>query len=289
MKKYILSGAIALGIFLCVLTYVSCIMRTKGFSYKKIHSLYGYDSRWDFGLPNPEQAALLDRVSAQNFSPLGSGKECYAFVSEDGEIVVKFFKQKHMRTRYILNFLPLSKRIRMIRNETLNRHRHRRLHLYQSYQLAHERLQDHSGVLYLHLTKTNYLKKPITLLSSQGKKLVLKLDDMEFLIQKRAHRIFDVLSESPEKGKQTIDAILDYLTLRNERGIGDADINCERNLGILDGKVMQIDIGELYPAVPKSPSRKELTIATLDLKDYLERNHSELVSYLEQSIESHCP
>ncbi|QVL54955.1 MAG: hypothetical protein KFB95_06450 [Simkaniaceae bacterium] len=288
MKKYILSGAVALGIFLCVLTYVSCIMRTKGFSYKKIHSLYGYDSRWDFGLPSPEQAALLDRVSTQTFSPLGSGRECYAFVSEDGEIVVKFFKQKHMRTRYILDYLPLSEHIQMIRNETLNRHSHRRLSLYQSYQLAHERLQDHSGVLYLHLTKTNYLKKPITLFSSRGKKLVLKLDDMEFLIQKRAHHIFDVLSESPEKGKQTIDAILDYLTLRNERGIGDNDINCKRNLGVLDGKVIQIDIGELYPAISHSPNREELTAATLDLKDYLERNHPELVFYLELSIESHC-
>ena len=115
------------------------------------------------------------------------------------------------------------------------------------------------------------------------------MDDMEFLIQKRVHHIFDVLSESPEKRKQTIDAILDYLTLRNKRGIGDNDINCERNLGILDGKVMQIDIGELYPAVSKLPNRKELITATLDLKDYLERNHTELVSYLDMSIESHCP
>lgn len=288
MKKYILSSSIALGIFICVLTYITCVMRTQGFSYKKIHSLYAYDSRWDFGMPNPEQASLLEKVSTQIFSPLGSGKECYAFVSEDGEIVIKFFKQKHMRTRYILNFLPLSKRIRMIRNETLNRHRHRRLRLYQSYQLAHERLQDHTGVLYLHLTKTNYLKKPITLLSPRGKKLVLKLDDMEFLIQKRARHIFNVLSESPEKGKQIIDALLDYLTLRNARGIGDNDTNCEKNLGILNGKAIQIDVGELYPAVPVSPSKEELTTATLDLKDYLERNHFELVSYLDQSIENHC-
>ncbi len=288
MKKYILSSAIALGVFLCVLTYISCIMRIKGFSYKKIHSLYGYDSRWDFGLPSLEQADLLDRVSTQTFSPLESGKECYAFVSEDGEIVVKFFKQKHMRTRYFLNHLPLSERIRMIRNEMLNRHHHRRLYLYQSYQLAHERLQDHSGVLYLHLTKTNYLKKSITLLSSQGKKLVLKLDDMEFLIQKNAHHVFDVLKKSPKKGKQTIDAILDYLTLRNERGIGNDNINCEGNLGVLDGKIIQIDIGELYPTVSESPSREELTVVTLDLKNYLEKNHPELAPYLDLSIESHC-
>ncbi len=288
MKKYILSGAMILGIFLCVLAYVSCIMRTKGFSYKKIHSLHGYNARWDFGTPSPEQTFLLDQVSSQTFSPLGSGKECYAFVSEDGEIVIKFFKQKHMRTQYILNYIPLSEHIRRIRSETLNHHHYQRLRFYQSYQLAHERLQDHSGTLYLHLTKTNYLKKSITLILSQGKKLVIKLNDMEFLIQKRAHHIFEVLSKFPEDRKQTIDAILDYLTLRNERGIGDNDINCERNLGVLNGKIMQIDVGELYPTMPKSPSKEELITATLDLKDYLERNHNELVAYLNQSIESHC-
>ena len=277
---------IVLVFFLMTTVYFTCFKRTKGFSYKKIHSLYGYEPRWDFGPPNAKQSALIDQISSQPFTLLGSGKECYAFVSADGEIVVKFFKQKHMRTHYLLNHLPLSKQIQMVRNETLNRHRNRRARLYQSYQLAHERLQDHSGVLYLHLTKTDYLKKPMTLISPQGKKLTLKLDHMEFLVQRRAYPIFDALKESSDKAEGTIDAVLDYLVARNEKGIGDDDINCERNLGILEGKVVQVDVGELYPAVPRKAGKNELIEATLDLKDFLERHQVTLVPYLENAIES---
>ena len=285
MRKYFQSSIMALALFLMVAVYFTCIKRTKGFSYKKIHSFYRYESRWDFGPPN---AALLDQISSQPFSLMGSGKECYAFVSADGEIVVKFFKQKHMRTQYLLNYLPFSKEIQMIRNEILNRHKNRRMRLYQSYQLAHERIQDHSGVLYLHLTKSDYLRKPITLISPRGKKLTLKLDDMEFLVQKRAYSIFASLKESLERGEETIDSILDYLIVRNQRGIGDEDINCERNLGIREGKIIQVDVGELYPAVPTKVDRKELITATLDLKAFLQRHQRSLVPYLEKAIDNRC-
>lgn len=282
MKKYFYSSLIALGVFLLTLTYVTCIHRVKGFCYKKIHSLYGYESRWDFGPPNGEQEALLDRIAAQPFYLLGSGKECYAFVSEDGEIVVKFFKQKHMRTQYLLNYLPLSPELRMIRNETLNRHSHRRKLLFQSYQLAYERLQDYSGVLFLHLTKTDYLKRAMTIVTPKKKKILLKLDDMEFLVQRRAFPIFHQI-----EGEETVDAILNYLSVRNERGIGDKDINCERNLGMLNGKVFQVDIGELYPTLPRKVAKEELITATLDLKAYLERKHQKLADYLDDAIEKH--
>ncbi|MCB1110884.1 MAG: hypothetical protein KDK64_07865 [Chlamydiia bacterium] len=288
MRKYFNASLVALALFLIVLTYTTCIHRTKGFCYKKIHSLYSYDPRWDFGVPNPEQNALLEKISTQTFSLLGSGKECYAFVSDDGLFVVKFFKQKHMKTQYLIDYLPLSQQLQMIRREVLNRHKSHRNRLYQSYQLAYERLFDHSGVLYLHLTKTNYIKKAITIRSPSGKRLALKLDDMEFLVQKRAYSIFDTIANAPKKGEETIDAILDYLASRNARGIGDDDINCARNLGILEGKVMQVDIGELYPALPRPAPEKELIAATLDLKDFLERKHPHLARYLDAEIERRC-
>ncbi|NRA90936.1 MAG: hypothetical protein HRU43_07420 [Simkaniaceae bacterium] len=289
MKKQFLGALVALFIFLSITSCFTFIKRTKGFCYRKIHSLHEYDPRWDFGLPTKEQNALLDQVASQKFYPLGSGKDCYAFVSEDETLVVKFFKQNHMRTRYLLNYLPLSTEIKMIRAEMLNRHQRHRDRLFQSYQIAHERLLDHTGVLYLHLTKSNFIKRPITLFSPIGKKLVLKLDHMEFMIQKRAYPIFEEIQKHPEKAKEIIDGVFEYLTARNARGIGDDDINCEKNLGILEGKIFQIDVGELYPMKKSYPSRKELINATLDLKHQLENHLPKLVPYFESALESHCP
>lgn len=284
MKRYFIYASIALALFLCTLTYFTCIKRTKGFCYTKIHSRYGYDHRWDFGTPSKKQEALLDRITKQPFTLLGSGKECYAFVSSDGNIVVKFFKQKHMRTQYVLNYLPLSTRMQSVQNEMLNKHKAKRNALYQSYQIAYERLPEETGVLYLHLTKTKYLKRAILLKISDKKSLKLKLDDMEFLVQRRAYSIFDELKAHPENGKEIISSIVELIENRNKKGIGDNDINCERNLGIIGKKAVQIDVGEFYPSVPKVEIQDELKQATIDLHTFLEQNHPELASYLESQL-----
>lgn len=279
MKRYLVYVSIALALFLCTLTYLTCIKRTKGFCYTKIHSRYAYDHRWDFGPPSKNQEALLDRIAEQHFTLLGSGKDCYAFVSSDGKIVVKFFKQKHMRTQYVLNYLLLS-----MRTEALNKHKAKRNALYQSYQIAYERLPEETAVLYLHLTKTKYLKRTIVLKISDRKTLRLKLDDMEFLVQKRASSIFDELKAHPEKGKEIISSVVELITNRNKKGIGDNDINCERNLGIVEGKAVQIDVGEFYPSVTKIGIQKELKQATIDLYTFLQQNQPELIPYLESQV-----
>lgn len=286
MKRSIRYGAVALLLFLMTLVYVTIIKRTKGFCYSKIHSRHSYDPRWDFGPPNPEQEKLFEQITEQPFILLGSGKECYAFVSEDGEIVVKFFKQKHMKTRYLLNYVPLSKTMKALHQETINRHRVRRQTLYQSYQIAYERLQKETGVVYLHLTKTKSLKKPIHLRTKQGKHLTLKLDDMEFMVQRRATPIFDEIISHPEQGEQIISSIVDLIKSRKKKGIGDNDINCERNLGIYHEKAFQIDVGEFYPMRPEPVSQEELHEATLDLRFFLEKNHPHLIRSLDKAINS---
>jgi len=284
MKHYFTYISFALALFLSALIYSTCIKRTKGFSYIKIHSRHPYNHRWDFGPPSKNQQELLNKIASQTFSLLGSGKECYAFVSADGKIVVKFFKQKHMRTQYILNYFPLPKAIQTLRNEMLNRHQTKRNTLYQSYQIAYERLQEETRVLYLHLTKTKNLKQTIHLKTPKGKNLILLLDNMEFLVQERAFSIFDQLNIAPEKGKQIIPSIIHFIEKQNAKGIGDSDINCEKNLGVIGNDIIQIDLGAFYPSVPKSDIKEEVKKATFDLKAFLEKNHSGLVSFLENQV-----
>lgn len=284
MRRSFAYTFVTLAFLLSICIYSTCIKRTKGFSYAKIHSRYAYDHRWDFGPPSETQEALLDQIDNQPFKILGSGKECYAFVSDDGEIVVKFFKQKHMRTQYILNYLPLSKRIQTLRSEKINNHQAKRKSLYQSYQIAYERLPEETGVLYLHLTKTKHLNRTILLKISDRKNLRLKLDDMEFLVQKRADSIFTTLTKHPEKGKELIGSIIGLIKARSAKGIGDNDINCARNLGVIGGKAMQIDVGEFYPSVSNLGLEDDLKAATSDLYLFLQKNHPELVPYLEAQI-----
>ena len=288
-KKHLLIACL----LICLFTYTHFIKRTKGFSIEKILSKHTFSPRWDFGNPTPEQEELLDQIGAETFTLLGSGKECYAFVNESGTIVIKFFKQKHMRTQSILNHLPLPLYQKKLHQETISRRTHHRNRLFSSYQIAYERLHSQTGVLYLHLNKTTTLKRTICLINPSGKKHRIQLDDMEFLIQKRAYPILDTLASLMEQNqiddaKAIIASILDLITTRKKLGIGDDDINCERNLGLFDEKAFQIDVGEFFPSFPTLPTRENYTSATEDLRLFLTSRYPKLTTYLKDEIDRRC-
>ena len=100
MKKrlFISCALFSLTLFASLFLYVNFIKRTKGFCLKKIVSYHEYHPKWDIGPLTSEQESLLNEISSQTFRYLGSGKECYAFESEDGKLVLKFFKQKQTGT-----------------------------------------------------------------------------------------------------------------------------------------------------------------------------------------------
>ena len=273
-------------LLLAPLVYFSAIKRTKGFCTKKILSHHSYNPKWDLGPLSQKEKELLARIGEEPFTLLGSGKECYAFVSEDGEIVVKFFKQNHMKEGYLRKYLPFPKTVRIRAQEMEQKHREKREALFQSYLIAYHTLKEETGVEYLHLTQTKGLNQTIRIKTKGGKTIKLNLDEMEFLVQKRATPIFDEIDRHPEKGEKIIASIIDLIKTRKSKGIGDFDINCERNLGLFGDQAMQIDIGEFYPIKPSPPTKEELFEATLDLRAFLENKHPELIPTLDEKIKS---
>ena len=255
--------------------YISFIKQTKGFCIKKILSSHQYSPRWDLGPPSPEQDILLERVASQTFSFLGSGRECYAFVSEDGELVIKFFKQNHMKPPSILVHLPLPHEIKMLYLEKINRRTFYRRRIFSSYLLAYSHLRKETGLLFLHLNKSKQLKKKLHIKDLSGKIAVLDMDEMEFIIQKRAFSIFEHLlalmaQNNIDASKAVITSILDLIEVRGQWGIEDDDTNCARNLGLIEGKAIQIDLGNFHLALPSQPSRQIFETATHDLQCVLD-------------------
>jgi len=294
MKKpaFISCAIFSLVLFACFFTYVNFIKRTKGFSLKKITSYHEYHPKWDIGPLSNEQDLLLNRISSQPFYYLGSGKECYAFVSADGELVIKFFKQKHMHTRSIYNVWPFTKipYLNIIQSAKVERRNHLRNQTFMSYLIAYQHFADHTGVLYLHLNQTNNLDRKVTLYPPKGGKVTLELDSMEFLVQRRADFVFSYLEKllnehKIKEAKQAIGSILDLIITRSKNGISDFDNNCERNIGFMDGRASLIDVGEFRLTPPTYPSPEEFYLATEDLKQWLGVRNPELQSFLEVQIQ----
>lgn len=293
MKKTFVSCSIfALSLFLIFFTYVNFIKRTKGFCLKKIVSFHTYNPKWDIGPFTEQQEALLDQIGSQPFHYLGSGKECYAFVSDDQELVIKFFKQKHMRTQSLLSLWPfsLSPYLKTLYQSKVQRRSHLRDKTFGSYFIAYNHFPDRTGILYLHLNQTDTIKRKITLLPPKRGQLTLNLDSMEFLVQKRADRVFTYLDALLKENKikevkQAIGSILDLLITRSKSGISDFDNNCQRNIGFMEGRASLIDVGEFRLMPPSYPTEEDFHAATDDLKKWLETRNSELADFLEVQIQ----
>ncbi len=238
---------------------------------------------------------------------LGAGSECFAFLSQDGTTVIKFFKLDRFRPVYLhrglfcedyssfagtvaqhtfpVEALPswaahLLKRLWGIREYRLQR-------TFESIQLAYGDLKEETGLLYLHLQPQGKFK-PLILFDACGIAHNIDLNTTRFVLQKRATSIEEHFSSlSEEEGKQSLDSLLALLFKRCMKGIHDRDI-VPRNFGFLGTEAIEIDTGSFSfnPHMKEAwLYRQELFYSTLDLKLWLEKTHPSLATYLVERIQ----
>lgn len=268
MKKYILP-------ILSLLLLVGC-ERSKGFTLKKITSQYAPIVKWNT-IDVPSKVELKAMLN-QPFFYLGSGNHTYAFVSSDGLYVIKFFKQKHMRTQsYFLS------------KEKILRRTQEREESFASYKIAYEQLKEETGLLYLHLNKTSRLGITLTLIDQHENHIKVNLDKIEFLIQKKGILAFEHLGhlideKAYEEALSAIISLLGVVAKRNQMGIYDKDLQFFKNFGFIENQAIEIDIGEfkLNKKVPKVSS--ELRTLSYQIRDFVREKSPEFESAVEITI-----
>lgn len=206
-------------------------------------------------------APEISQILNQKFHYLGSGGQFWVFVSDDDRYVLKFFKTK-----------KATKRQRDL----------------ESCKLAFNSFKEETGLLYLHLNKSECNLK--TLLEDKLHiEHCLLLDDKEFILQKKALLAYEHLSKLMKEGKideakEAISQICQLIIKRCKKGIFDEDPRLHCNCGFIDNKAILIDFGRLK-ADPKRASpeiyQKDLRKVTAKFKRWLEVHYPELVSYLE--------
>jgi DNA repair exonuclease SbcCD ATPase subunit len=253
-------------------TSVGC-SRPHGFTLKKILSEHSYEPRWE--VSPPKNMNEIRSFLAQSYTYLGSGNHCYAFVSSDGRYVLKFFKQKHMRTHSMLNYLPLPARNLFYPIERLRRRMQEREESYSSYKIAYEKLQNETGVLFLHLNKTTDLLPHTTLIDQHGNRLKINLNQMEFLLQEKATLAFEYLRslfDQKEELLDAIDSLLQVVISRNQKGIYDKDLQFYKNFGFRNGKALEVDVGEFKIDQTPRDTLKEAHEVSLQIRDFIQEN-----------------
>ncbi|MCP5506510.1 MAG: hypothetical protein H7A38_06475 [Chlamydiales bacterium] len=257
-------------LLLLSISLVAGCERPKGFTLSKVTSSYGADPRWDVenDLSPSELAALLQGP----YTYLGSGNHTYAFMSRDEKTVIKFFKQKHMRVQSLF-----------LSSETKLRRAKERLESFSSYLLAYEKLRDETGLLYLHLNPTHHLHQTVTLIDQHGKEHRVNLDEMEFLIQKKATLSFDHLNKlfsegAYDKAISSICSLLHLVAKRSQMGIYDKDLQFYKNFGFIENQAVEIDIGEFRAGQEVRPTQEELQELSFQLKDFIQKSAPEFAA-----------
>jgi len=272
MKKFDLSLRLILILALFIVASRLTHKVTQGFTIHAIQSNFPFNPDWV--VQNPPLPDIFD----QRFTFMGFGGQCYVFASEDGQYVIKFFKNRLNRV------LPWQVARKKKLESKLNRD-------FTSYKIAMEKLPDETALLYVHLNKTDDLKKTVRIVDRLGIEHPINLDQVDFIVQRRAQMPFPrlihfVQNNDLDSAKAMIDSIYNLLAARASKGIYDEDANVHRNCGFIDDKPIIIDVGRLKEdptRIDPAIQRADFVRGTEKLRPFLKEISQDLSQYFEET------
>lgn len=265
--------------------------RGAGFRLYKIQSTPPFDERWEV-VYTPDDLELAKKALAQPFRYLGHGFQVYAFMSQDGQYVLKFFRHQRLRLPEMvmaIPSLPLFDEWRKSRILALSR---RQDYLFRSCKTSWDLARHETILLMVHMNTTEGLYPTVTIHDSLGNAYDIELDRYQFLLQRRAQLVKSTITALVKKGdiegaRQRIDQIFDLFLHCTNKGIADTDGALVRkdNLGFFEDRAVYIDGGKLTPR--KGPFTKKGFLKDIKrlnpLQKWIELEHPRLLDHFKKA------
>lgn len=238
----------------------------------------------------PESSELKEALG-NAYTYFGRGGQAYAFFSDDGKYVIKFFKQRLFRPSLLLKLNPIAP----IRNKRIAKRLDKWRRDFFSYKVAFTTLQEETGVLYSHLNPTKHLQTKLTITDRLGIQHQIDLDKFDFIVQKRAERVYDridrlMANDNLEGAKQALAQVFTLIDTRAKKGYRDRDPNIRTNCGFIENKAVKIDVGRfILSEEMKNPvfRRAELKRIIEPFGQWIQSTHPALLSELKELKESY--
>ncbi len=236
-----------------------------------------------------EKQAL--EILDQPFTYLARGKQSFVFLSRDGKTVLKLLNNHYQKRIQMLEWLPTF----AWQKERLSYFQRKMQMTAQSYELSFSDLREETGLLFLHLNTTQHLRKKVTVIDKLGIAHAVDLDNMGFILQKRATLAYPQFEEWLQKGdilsaQQGISSLLALLQSRLNKELSDRDPLIRTNIGFIEGKAIFLDLGPFSKNIDAKPSAlalAEIRKITQSLRDWLAMREAGLALFLEEEIQ--CP
>lgn len=248
--------------------------------------------RTDFFSPASIAAPLVHTVTekpsssvvqalSQPYRYLGKGRQCYVYLSQDAQTVIKFFNVKYLTLPWYGKWIDGEKKKRAQRQKYYR----------ESYPLA---LDGDSEILYLHLAKSEKLLPSLSILDRASRLFHIDLNRTPFVLQRKGDSFYEALQslyerEGEEGFQEGIHQFVSLIARRIEKKIADADHDVEHNFGLIEGKVFHLDPGRLFfeeRLWEPDLLAKEWWSATHRFRNWLLKMHPESVSFLDGAIEA---
>lgn len=196
-----------------------------------------------------EEQQGLTQLLGQTFHYIGKGAQCYAFVSEDGEYVLKFFKFKHLKPNWLVQFIPPVYPFKEYKETIIEKKRRKLQGVFEGYDLAYRENKEDSELIYLHLMPTNHLQQYVTVIDKMGFEHHINLDDVVFLVQKKGETLRTRLnrelgSKDVTAAEASIAKILDMYRREYQKGVYDRDHGVLHNTGFVHDQPFHLDVGK---------------------------------------------
>jgi hypothetical protein len=235
----------------------------------------------------PDEKAVKDLLK-QNFYYIGKGSQCYVFESEDHDVVLKFFRHSRYRSHPINALITAPEIVTDIIKQKEQKKKDKLKTLFISCELAYQELREETGLVYLHLNTTDYLKQTVVLYDKLKRPMAIAIDDYAFLIQKKGEQTLTHLTRLLEQGKKkeakvALASLSATLKKCLRKGIIDTDGMIHKNAGFRNHKAIILDVGGFERRTPNNP---QITLwqTTRRLRTWLQNHDPELASYFEHTI-----
>lgn len=210
-----------------------------------------FEAPWKAPSLSLEEAQNLQQILDQKFSYIGKGAQCYAFVSKDGQYVLKFFKFKHLKPNFALDYLPSIPPFKAFKESCVDRKMRKLIKVFNGYDLAFRENRETAKLIYLHLVPTQNLQMKVMVVDKLGLERTIDLDEVVFLVQKKGDtlrtRLKSLLNQQRiADAKQAMASILGMYISEYEKGIYDHDHGILHNTGFIGEQPFHLDVGNLH-------------------------------------------
>jgi hypothetical protein len=210
---------------------------------------FSQEKKWVVPPLSEEEWSHVDRILDQKFFYIGKGAQCYAFVSEDQQYVLKFFKFKHLKPLWLVDLIPPFSPFKDYKDKIIERKRKKLNSVFDGYELAYREHRQEAQLLFLHLMPTQELHRMVIVEDKMGREHHIQLDEVVFLVQSKGEtlrtRLHRQLKQRDVEGaKESLAKILDMYMKEYRKGIYDRDHGVMHNTGFVANEPFHLDVGK---------------------------------------------